>query len=133
MIEDLVGKTLLGRYRVDALIGSGGMAEVYKVWDQERAAYLALKLLQEDFSQDIVFIRRFRREAQTLEKLQHPNIVRFYGLEQDDLLAFILMDFVEGTSLESEISKNRNRSFTSDRVLEIMRPVYWWVILESLA
>ena len=52
MIEDLVGKILLGRYRVDALIGSGGMAEVYKVWDEERAAYLALKLLQEDIAQD---------------------------------------------------------------------------------
>lgn len=94
MIPAIEGKILNKRYRVDGLLGRGGMADVYLVWDTRRAAYLAMKLLREDLAQDPVFIRRFRREAQTLAKLQHPNIIRFYGLEQEDIYAYLMMDYV---------------------------------------
>ena len=50
------------------------MADVYKVWDKERAAFLAMKVLLENLAEDQVFLRRFRRETQTLAKLKHPNI-----------------------------------------------------------
>ena len=80
------------------------MAEVYKVWDVERSAFLALKMLREELSEDVVFLRRFKREAQTLARLDHPYIVRFYGLEQTERQAFILMDFIEGTTLRKEYS-----------------------------
>jgi serine/threonine-protein kinase len=119
---DLIGKTLLGRYRVESFVGRGGMAEVYKVWDSTRSAYLAMKFLRDDLAEDRIFLRRFKREAQTLSKLQHPNIVRFYGLKQDDDLAFMLMDFVEGSTLRKEIFRAK-RPFSPQRVLEIMRPV----------
>src|SRR3989304_4919086 len=119
-MQDLVGKTLLHRYRVEALIGRGGMAEVYKVWDNERTTHLALKLLREDIAQDYQFIRRFQREAQTLARLQHPNIVRFYGLEQDGEQSFMLMDFIEGKSLKQLIF-NANGPLPFDQVLDIMR------------
>ena len=76
-MNPLLGKTLKNRYRIDASLGRGGMAEVYKAWDTERSTYLDLKLLREDLSQDPVFLRRFTREAQTLAKLQHPSNVRF--------------------------------------------------------
>jgi len=122
-MSELVGQVLNRRYRVEASLGRGSMAEVYKVWDEERATYLALKLLREDLAQDPVFIRRFKREAQTLAKLQHPNIVRFYGLEQDGLLAFMLMDFVEGTSLRAEIFQSQGRGLSPQRMLEIMQAV----------
>ena len=123
-MANLIGKTLAKRYRVDASLGRGGMAEVYKVWDQQRAAYLALKVLREDLAEDKVFIRRFKREAQTLARLQHPNIVRFYGLDedQDEQLVFMLMDYIEGTTLRKEIYKSK-QPFSAERVLEIMRPV----------
>ena len=122
MREDLINQTLLDRYSIHDYIGSGGMAEVYKVWDGQRAVFLAMKLLREDFAEDVIFLRRFRREAKILSALQHPHIVRFYGLEQDGPLAFILMDFVQGFSLRREIFTNRKKiSFT--QILKIMRPV----------
>ena len=68
-MTELVGQTLANRYRVDKLIGRGGMAEVYKVWDSQRAVFLAMKLLHSDIAEDKVFIRRFKREANTLSKL----------------------------------------------------------------
>lgn len=122
-MNNLVGQVLADRYRVDAFLGRGGMAEVYKVWDSHRTTDLAMKLLRKDLAQDPIFLRRFRREAQTLEKLKHPNIVRFYGLGQDDLLAYILMDYVEGTSLRTEIFRSQGKGISPQRVLEIMRPV----------
>src|SRR3990170_5797809 len=121
MNEGLSG-TLLGRYRVESFLGQGGMSEVYKVWDSQRSVHLAMKLLREDLAEDKIFLRRFRREAQTLERLQHPNIVRFYGLEQDGDLAFMLMDYVEGTTLRKEILR-ADGPFCLDRVLEILRPI----------
>ena len=102
-MEDLIGKIISGRYRVESFLGKGGMAEVYKVWDQERSVYLAMKILHADLSEDIVFLRRFKREAKTLAKLQHPNIVRFYGLVENDDPVYMLMDYVEGTTLRKEI------------------------------
>jgi serine/threonine protein kinase len=70
----LMGQTLNSLYRIDKHIGRGGMAEVYKVLDLQRNTYLAMKVLREDFSEDKVFLRRFRREAQTLAEFQHGNI-----------------------------------------------------------
>jgi serine/threonine protein kinase len=122
MNGNLIGQTLLGRYRVDAFIGRGGMAEVYKVWDTKRAVPLAMKLLREDLAEDKIFLRRFKREARTLSNLQHPNIVRLYGLEQDGDLAFMLMDYVEGTTLRKEIF-HAKKAISVERVLEVMRPV----------
>ena len=81
-MSNLVGKTILSRYNVQKFLGRGGMAEVYKVWDSKRMTYLAMKVLLEDLALDRVFIRRFTREANTLAKLQHPNIVRFYDLKK---------------------------------------------------
>jgi serine/threonine protein kinase len=122
-MSNLVGQLLANRYRVEALIGHGGMAEVYKVWDIDRSVPLALKLLHEDLAQDVVFLRRFRREAQTLAQLQHPNIVRFYGLDQDDLSAFILMDYVEGTTLRAEIARCHGQPMNGEAILGYLRPI----------
>jgi len=106
-MENLIGKILANRYRIDGSLGGGGMAEIYKAWDQERATYLALKVLRQDLSRDRVFLRRFQREAQTLETLKHPNIVRFYGIVADDLTVFILMEYIEGTTLQDKIFRAR--------------------------
>jgi len=117
------GTIISDRYRVDQFLGRGGMAEVYKVWDQDRATHLALKMLDRDLSRDVVFLRRFKREAQNLAALQHPNIVRFYGLEQDDLQAFMLMDYIEGDDLKTEIFRHQGKGIPPARVLELIKPI----------
>jgi len=121
-MSQLTGKLLKGRFRVDEFIGRGGMAEVYKVWDSHLSAFLAMKVLREDLAEDHVFLRRFKREARTLAKLQHPNIIRFYGLDQDDIHAFMLMDFVEGTTLRREIFRSGGPT-TEKRIVEIFRSI----------
>lgn len=121
-MPDLTGQIINNRYRIDAFIGRGGMAEVYKVWDKMRSVYLAMKILYPDLAEDKIFIRRFKREAQTLAKMHHPNIVRFYGLEKDIDIVYILMDYVEGTTLRKEIFR-ANRPFSTEQVIEIIQPI----------
>ena len=116
------GDVLLNRYRIDEELGRGGMAAVYKVWDNQRNVFLAMKMLREDLAEDKVFLRRFKREAQTLAALQHPNIVRFYGLEQEGLLAFMLMDYVDGVPLRREIFQ-RGEAFPPQRLLAVTGPL----------
>jgi len=121
-MAEMIGQTLLNRYRVDSFIGRGGMAEVYRVWDQQRAVFLAIKTMREDLAEDLVFLRRFQREAHTLEELQHPNIVRFYGVEQDGDIVFMLMDYIEGVTLRKELSRQK-APLSYQRVTEVIRPV----------
>ena len=118
-----VGDKLKNRYRIEESLGRGGMADVYKVWDEERSTYLALKLLRDDLAQDPVFMRRFRREAHNLAQLQHPNIVRFYGLEEDDLKAFILMEYIEGPTLREEIRRAGSGGMSQERIQSVMKDV----------
>ncbi len=121
-MPDLTGQTLKGRYRVESLLGRGGMAEVYKAWDTWRNYHVAIKVMREDLAEDLEFLRRFRREATALARLAHENIVRFYAFEQDDLTAFIVMDYVEGTTLRAEIAR-ADGPLPPERVLSIARQV----------
>jgi len=121
-MSKLVGETLLNRYRVDAFIGQGGMAEVYKAWDTKRAAFVAVKLLNEDMAEDHVFLRRFAREARALEVLEHPHIVRFFGFEEAHGLAFLVMEFIEGVTLRRYLHFLR-RPLTLHEALYVIEPV----------
>jgi serine/threonine protein kinase len=121
-VADLVGKTLANRYQVIEFIGRGGMAEVYKVWDPDRMIYLAAKVLLKSLSTDKVFLRRFRREAESLAKLQHPNIVRYYGLYHDGGIAFMLLDFIEGLNLQEWIFTHGSQ-LSPDMVMLIAQSV----------
>ena len=122
-MTSLIGRTLSNRYRIEESLGRGGMAEVFKAWDTQRATYLALKVLRQDLSRDLVFLRRFQREAHTLAKLQHPNIVRFYGIEADHLTVFMLMDFIEGSTLQDEIFLSKGQPLAQD---------FMWLVLQSM-
>jgi hypothetical protein len=106
MSQNIIGKILLGQFRVDAFIASGGMGAVYRVWDLKRNVPLAMKVLHSELADDPAIFKRFQREANALKKLAHPNIVTFYGLYQTQDFAFLLERFVDGPSL-SEILRQR--------------------------
>ncbi len=98
------------------------MADVYKVWDLKRAVPLALKILHETLAADDTFKQHFEREARTLQTLQHPNIVRCYGLEESEGLAYILMDYIDGLTLRHEILLHPS-GMPAQRIVEVMQPV----------
>jgi len=121
-MSELVSRTLLNRYRVDTFLGRGGMAEVYKAWDRRRSVYIAIKVLNEDLAEDYVFLRRFGREAQALELLQHPHIVRFFGFEESRGLAFLVMEYIDGVTLRRQL-RLLDRSLTLPEALAVLQPV----------
>lgn len=92
-MNDLAGRTLAGRYRVESLIGHGGMADVYRGTDTMLERPIAVKILTD--RADSV-LRRFLREAQAMAHLNHPNLVAVYDAGQSDGLSYIIMELVSG-------------------------------------
>ncbi len=90
----------LGPYEILALIGKGGMGEVYRARDPKLKRDVAIKVLPEAFARDAERMARFQREAEVLASLNHPNIAAIYGLEDRALV----MELVEGTSLKGPLS-----------------------------
>ncbi|MHB0875010.1 MAG: protein kinase domain-containing protein [Anaerolineae bacterium] len=99
------GVVLRGRYQLLRLLGRGGMAEVYLALDTMRQTEVAVKILREDLAEDPQFLQRFQREAEALSRLDHPNVVRFYSFERQGSTAFIVMDYVPGTTLRGRLSE----------------------------
>jgi serine/threonine protein kinase len=119
-MNDLTGKTL-DSYYVQSLVGSGGMADVYKVWDRERGALLAIKVLRLELADNQYLVQLFRSEGKILSELQHPNIVRYYGSYQKRHLFYFIMDYVEGTTLKDEMKPGATLAI--GRILEILSPI----------
>jgi len=96
-------RTFSGRYQLTHLIARGGMAQVFRAHDQLLDRTVALKVLFPELSVDLTFVERFRREAQSAAKLSHPNIVPVFDWGEDDGSYFIVMEFIDGYPLSSEI------------------------------
>jgi len=94
---------LNNRYRLLELVGSGGMAVVYKGVDTLLQRRVAVKILRESFASDPAFLARFRREAQAAAGLDHPNIVTVYDVGQDGDRHYIVMEYVDGVDLKTWI------------------------------
>jgi serine/threonine protein kinase len=95
--------TKLGPYKVIAAIGAGGMGEVYRARDTKLNRDVALKVLPDLFASDPDRLARFQREAQVLGALNHPNIAAIYGLEEADGIRALVLEFVEGPTLEERL------------------------------
>lgn len=93
------------RYEIIELIGSGGMAEVYKGKDHKLDRFIAMKILKREYSQDKNFVTKFRAEAQAAARLIHPNIVNIYDVGNEDGIHYIVMELVEGITLKEYIQK----------------------------
>jgi len=112
--------TTLGPYEVVALIGAGGMGEVYRAHDTRLNRDVALKVLPEAFARDTQRMARFEREAKLLASLNHPNIAAIYGLEESGPIRALVMELVEGPTLAERI---RGGPIPLDETLPIARQV----------
>src|SRR5438477_12585336 len=101
----LTAGTRLGPYEVLAPLGRGGMGEVYRARDARLARDVAIKALPAEFASDPERLARFRREAQALAALNHPNIAAIYGLEEADSVPHLVLELVEGESLADRLAR----------------------------
>src|SRR5262245_33568987 len=95
----------LGPYEVVAPVGAGGMGEVYKATDTRLNRTVALKVLPPHFADDPEMKQRFEREAQTIAGLNHPNICMLHDVGEDAGRSYLVMEFVEGETLEERLAK----------------------------
>ena len=95
----------LGHYDVTALIGEGGMGQVYRATDTQLGRDVALKILPDAFAADPDRLARFQREAQVLASLNHPNIAQIHGIEKSDDTQALVLELVEGPTLADRIAK----------------------------
>ena len=105
--ELTTGSTLAGRYQIIEELGKGGMGKVYKVFDQEVRAKMALKLIKPEVSADKATIDRFRNELKIARDISHKNICRMYDLGREAGNYFITMEYVSGEDLKSFIRRSR--------------------------
>jgi serine/threonine protein kinase len=97
--------THLGSYQILALLGAGGMGEVYKARDTKLGRDVALKTLPDSVSGDSERLARFRREAHLLAALNHPHIASIYGLEETNSQRFLVLELVAGETLAARIQR----------------------------
>jgi serine/threonine-protein kinase len=102
---DITGRKVLNRYKIVEKIGGGGMSVVWKAYDLVLDRNVALKVLRPEMSEDEEFIRRFRREAQSVASLSHANIVNIYDVGEDRGLYFIVMELIEGETLRDKMKR----------------------------
>ena len=106
------GQKINDRYEVKALIGEGGMANVYLGYDTILERDVAIKVLRGDLADDEKFVRRFRREAQSASLLNHPNIVQIYDVGEDEGNFYIVMEYINGQTLKQIIKKRKRLSIS---------------------
>ncbi|MBO5936653.1 MAG: Stk1 family PASTA domain-containing Ser/Thr kinase [Clostridia bacterium] len=104
-MENYVGKRLDGRYEIMEVIGVGGMAVVYKAFDNIDHRIVAVKILKSEYLANEEFKRRFRNESKAVAVLSHPNIVKVFDVSFGDAIQYIVMEYVEGITLKNYITQ----------------------------
>jgi serine/threonine protein kinase len=97
--------TRLGQYRIDALLGQGGMGAVYLATDEMLGRQVAIKVLRDDVDVQGTATERFRSEAQILSRLDHPCILRLYGFSQHEGVLYMVTEYVKGEALQRRLER----------------------------
>ncbi|GGQ60642.1 Stk1 family PASTA domain-containing Ser/Thr kinase [Streptomyces pilosus] len=119
--DPLVGQVLDGRYRVDARIAVGGMATVYRAVDTRLDRILALKVMHPSLAADASFVERFIREAKSVARLAHPNVVQVFDQGAEGAYVYLAMEYIAGCTLRDVL---RERGALQPRAaLDILEPV----------
>ncbi|MFF3449236.1 Stk1 family PASTA domain-containing Ser/Thr kinase [Streptomyces sp. NPDC002667] len=119
--DPLVGHVLDGRYRVEARIAVGGMATVYRALDTRLDRVLALKVMHPTLAADASFVERFIREAKSVARLAHPNVVQVFDQGADGSYVYLAMEYIAGCTLRDVL---RERGALQPRAaLDILEPV----------
>lgn len=105
------GIYIADRYEIVGKVGTGGMADVYKAKDHTLGRFVGIKVLKQEFSEDVNFVTKFRTEAQSAAGLEHPNIVNIYDVGSENSIHYIVMEYVEGITLKTYIEKKGQLSF----------------------
>lgn len=98
-IPDSLPGQMLDDYLIETLLGHGGMARVYRAWDTKVRRYVAIKVIDKSFRGEADYIERFKREAQAIGQLQHPNIVTLYRYGEAEGVLYMAMQYIEGADL----------------------------------
>ncbi|HLR66098.1 Stk1 family PASTA domain-containing Ser/Thr kinase [Virgibacillus alimentarius] len=117
----LEGHLLNERYLIKATIGGGGMANVYLARDKILERDVAIKVLRLEYANDVEFIARFDREAQSATSLSHPNIVNIYDVGEENHILYMVMEYVDGMTLKEYIQ--RYGPLEVQRALDIMKQI----------
>jgi eukaryotic-like serine/threonine-protein kinase len=117
----LQGRVLAGRYALGAMLGAGGMAQVYRARDRVLQRTVAVKVLSPPYDQDPDLVARFGREARAAAALSHPNIVAIFDSGSDGQLHYLVMEYVEGETLAQVL--RREGTLAPGRAIEIARDV----------
>ncbi|MGV4985118.1 Stk1 family PASTA domain-containing Ser/Thr kinase [Streptomyces sp. NRAIS4] len=119
--DPLVGQVLDGRYRVDARIAVGGMATVYRALDTRLDRVLALKVMHPTLAADGSFVERFIREAKSVARLAHPNVVQVFDQGTDGSYVYLAMEYIAGCTLRDVLRERR--ALQPRAALDILEPV----------
>lgn len=122
--DPLIGQRL-GGYVIESLLGEGGMARVYRAVDPNLDRTVAIKVIAPGVAEDPEYTRRFKREAQAVAKLSHPNIVSVYQFGLSDGVYFMVMAYIDGVDLDWLINDyaNENRGMGYDDLLHIVSQI----------
>src|SRR3990172_4962860 len=112
--------TQLGSHHVTALLGKGGMGEVWRARDTKLKRDVAIKILPDEFSRDPERVARFQREAEVLASLNHPNIAAIYDLQEANGSRFLVLELVEGGTLAERLNRG---AIPADEALNIARNI----------
>src|SRR5579863_5902563 len=97
--------TQLGFHEITALLGKGGMGEVYRARDLKLKREVAIKILPDEFARNADRINRFQREAEALASLNHPNIAGIYDLQEAETSRYLVLELVDGETLADRIAR----------------------------